>query len=56
MQRIPQRDLREVEGMNAFFILPAAHGSSRFELFSTHPSLERRLERLKRMEQEMERQ
>ena len=55
MQRIPQRDLREVEGMNAFFILPAAHGSSRFELFSTHPSLERRLERLKSMEQEMER-
>lgn len=55
MQRIPQRDLREVEGMNAFFIVPALQGSSLSELLSTHPSLESRLERLKAMEQEMER-
>lgn len=54
MQRIPQRDLREVEGMNAFFIVPALKGSALLELFSTHPSIEKRLERLKRMEQEME--
>lgn len=54
MQRIPERDLRQVEGMNAFFIIPAIRGSSLMEIFSTHPSLERRLERLRRMEQEME--
>ncbi|MBI2954584.1 MAG: zinc metalloprotease HtpX [Chloroflexi bacterium] len=54
MQRIPQRDLREVEGMNAFFIVPALRGDSIMELLSTHPSLERRIERLKKMEQEME--
>ena len=54
MQRIPQRDLREVEGMNAFFIVPAITGQSFLELFSTHPALEKRIERLKRMEQEME--
>jgi heat shock protein HtpX len=54
MQRIPQRDLREVEGMNAFFILPAISGDSVMELFSTHPSLEHRLARLQRMQQEME--
>ncbi|MBI2849259.1 MAG: zinc metalloprotease HtpX [Chloroflexi bacterium] len=54
VQRIPERDLREVEGMNAFFIIPALRGASFFELLSTHPSLERRLKQLKRLEQEME--
>ena len=53
MQRIPQRDLREVQGLNAFFILPAISGASLMELFSTHPSLEHRLERLERLEQQM---
>lgn len=54
MQRIPTRDLREVEAMNAFFIVPALTGDALTELFSTHPSLERRLEQLKRLEQDME--
>jgi len=54
MQRIPQRDLREVEGMNAFFIFPAVGAGSVMELFSTHPSLEHRLARLERMQREME--
>lgn len=54
MQRIPKRDLREAEGMNAFFIMPAVTGESFLELFSTHPSLEKRIERLKRIQQEME--
>ena len=55
MQRIPRRDLREVEGMNAFFTVPALGGSSLMELLSTHPSVEHRIERLTRMQQEMER-
>ncbi len=54
MQRIPTRDLREVEAMNAFFIVPALTGDVLTELFSTHPSLEKRLEQLKRLEQQME--
>lgn len=54
MQRIPTRDLREVEAMNAFFIVPALTGDALTELFATHPSLERRLEQLKRLEQQME--
>lgn len=54
MQRIPQQDLREVEGMNAFFIIPAVRGNSLSELVSTHPSLERRLERLRELAREME--
>ncbi len=48
MASIPQRDLREVEAMNAFFIIPAAK-----ELFATHPPLEKRLENLARVAREM---
>ncbi|MDA8220031.1 MAG: zinc metalloprotease HtpX [Dehalococcoidales bacterium] len=54
MGRIPTQDLREMQGMNAFFIIPAVSGQSIMELFSTHPSLEKRLERLERMQREME--
>lgn len=54
MGRIPLRDLREVQGANAFFIIPALTGQSILELFSTHPPLEKRLERLRRLEREME--
>src|SRR4051794_4823607 len=43
MFRIPQRDLREVEGMNAFFIIPANVKGSIGSLFATHPPLEKRL-------------
>lgn len=54
MQRIPERDLREVQGANAFYIIPAIRGNSIMELFSTHPSLEKRLERLQRLQQQIE--
>lgn len=54
MQRIPERDLREVEGLNAFFIIPASARQSLLELFSTHPSLEKRLAYLERIQREME--
>jgi heat shock protein HtpX len=50
MASIPQRDLREAEAMNAFFIIPAAK-----ELFATHPPLEKRLENLARVAREMNR-
>ena len=35
MQRVPSEDLRKVEGMNAFFIIPAISGSSIMQLLST---------------------
>ncbi|MDQ4074744.1 MAG: zinc metalloprotease HtpX [Chloroflexota bacterium] len=54
MHRVPERDLREVEGLNAFFIIPADTKQSILELFSTHPSLEKRLAYLDRLAQEME--
>ncbi|MBC7326015.1 MAG: M48 family metalloprotease, partial [Moorella sp. (in: Bacteria)] len=54
MARIPERDLRQAEAFNAFFIIPALRGNSLMELLSTHPSLERRLAYLRRLEREME--
>ena len=53
MTRIPQRDLRQLEGMNAFFIIPTGVKSSIGELFMTHPPLEKRLARLAEIAQEM---
>ena len=43
MFRIPQRDLREVQAMNAFFIIPTSVKSTTAQLFQTHPPLEKRL-------------
>ncbi|WP_258360057.1 zinc metalloprotease HtpX [Moorella sulfitireducens (nom. illeg.)] len=54
MARIPDRDLRQAEAFNAFFIIPALSGNSLMELLSTHPSLERRLAYLRKLEREME--
>jgi heat shock protein HtpX len=51
--QIPQRDLREVQGMNAFFIVPTSVKSSLGELFATHPPLEKRLARLGEIAREM---
>ncbi len=53
MERVPDQDLRQAEGMNAFFILPALRGESFAELFSTHPSLKRRLAYLRDLERQM---
>jgi heat shock protein HtpX len=53
MKRIPTRDLREVEGMNAFFIIPALSGDSFTNLFSTHPPVAQRVKKLMEMEAAM---
>jgi heat shock protein HtpX len=53
IQQIPQRDLREVQGLNAFFIVPTNVKSSFAELFMTHPPLEKRLARLAAISREM---
>jgi len=53
MFRIPQRDLREVESMNAFFIIPASVKGSMSQLFMTHPPLEKRLAALSEIARDM---
>jgi heat shock protein HtpX len=55
MSRIPTRDLRAAEGLNAFFIMPAvARGFSLSSLFSTHPPAEVRIERLLAMQAQLD--
>jgi heat shock protein HtpX len=54
MGRIPTRDLRAAEPLNAFFFAPAlAPGFSFSSLFATHPPLERRLEQLEQLEAQL---
>jgi len=54
MDNIPERDMREESEMNALFIIPERGILSR--LFSTHPPTERRVERLRDLAREMERE
>jgi heat shock protein HtpX len=51
--RIPTKDLRASQPMNAFFIAPAVSGISWKTLPSTHPSLEQRLEQLAKISAEL---
>jgi heat shock protein HtpX len=53
MSLIPQRDLREVQGMNAFFIVPTDWKKRGAELFMSHPPLEKRLAALAEISREM---
>ncbi|HET9090518.1 MAG TPA: zinc metalloprotease HtpX [Acidimicrobiales bacterium] len=53
MGKIPRTDLRQAEGMNAFFFAPALAGGTAASLFSTHPSLEKRLDQLNKLEREL---
>jgi heat shock protein HtpX len=56
MNRIPTRDLRAAEPLNAFFFAPAMKlnaKSSLSTIFSTHPSLERRLAELDKIQQQL---
>ena len=50
MRRVPQKQLRDVESLNAFFIIPALSGDTLSRLFSTHPPVEERVRRLKEMQ------
>lgn len=53
--KVPTEDLRKVEGpVSALFITPALSGSSLSKLFSTHPTLEARIDALQRIEMELE--
>src|SRR5215831_15306786 len=57
--RIPQKDLRQAEPLNAFYFAPAlsgrSAGASLANLFSTHPSLDRRLRQLSEISDQLAR-
>ena len=46
---IPPNELKNVQKLNAFFIIPALSGSSIANLFSSHPPVEKRVQKLKEM-------
>ena len=58
MNAIPTKDLRAAEPLNAFYFIPAFKksekgGFSLNNLFSTHPSLERRLQQLSEISEQL---
>ena len=58
MGRIPNQDLRSAEPLNAFYFAPAMKltgggGPSLSVLFSTHPSLEKRIEQLEKIQRQL---
>jgi heat shock protein HtpX len=58
MSRIPTQDLRAAEPLNAFYFAPAMKlhgggGASLSAIFSTHPSLEKRIEQLTKIQREL---
>ncbi|HJJ36474.1 MAG TPA: zinc metalloprotease HtpX [Methanocorpusculum sp.] len=52
-ENAPAAKKKEVSGMNAFYITPAISGDSVMELFSTHPTLEKRIENLEKVKSEL---
>src|SRR3954471_12278820 len=54
MHRIPQKDLRAASELNAFFIFPAGVGKGLGGLSATHPPMEKRIERLQRLESQLQ--
>jgi heat shock protein HtpX len=59
MSKIPTKDLRTAEPLNAFYFIPAfkasEKGFSLNNLFSTHPSLDRRLRQLSEISEQLSR-
>ncbi len=53
ISQTPEKDLRQAQPMNAFFIAPAVKGLSMRTLTSSHPTLEQRLEQLARIQTEL---
>ena len=51
--QIPQQDLREVAGMNAFFIIPTNWKTNMAEWMMDHPPLEKRIAALSKIAREM---
>jgi heat shock protein HtpX len=51
--RVPTEDIRKVEGISQFFIIPAISRGSALSLLSTHPPIEKRIERLRQMEAQL---
>ncbi len=54
MERIPKQDLRASSELAAFYIFPPSVKSAIGTIFSTHPPLEKRLEKLAQLESQLQ--
>ncbi|MDQ3093268.1 MAG: zinc metalloprotease HtpX [Actinomycetota bacterium] len=54
MEQIPQDDLRARSELKAFYIFPAGAKKSLFNLFSTHPPMEKRIAALSQVEAQLQ--
>jgi heat shock protein HtpX len=54
MEQVPQQDLRAAGEMNAFFIVPTSVKGALQTVFSTHPPMEKRIERLEALERQLQ--
>lgn len=50
MKSIPEKNLKASESLNAFFIIPDISSGTLMNVLSTHPPVEKRIEKLKEME------
>lgn len=49
----PMAQVQKMEGMNAFFIIPAVSGQTIAKFFSTHPPIDERIKRLMAIERDL---
>ena len=49
MHKVPQQHAQKFQSLNAFFIIPAFSSNSLVNLFSTHPPVEKRIQKLREM-------
>jgi heat shock protein HtpX len=54
MHQIPKQDLRATSQLSAFYIFPPGAKSALGELFMTHPSMEKRIAALQRLESQLQ--
>src|SRR5215211_1352099 len=54
MEQVPKQDLRAAGEMNAFFIVPTSVKGALQTVFSTHPPMEKRIERLEGLERQLQ--
>jgi heat shock protein HtpX len=54
MHQIPQQDLRATSKLQAFYIFPPGVKKGASEMFATHPSMEKRIAALQRLEGQLQ--
>tara|TARA_B100001750_G_scaffold67452_1_gene53556 strand:- start:8751 stop:9743 length:993 start_codon:yes stop_codon:yes gene_type:complete len=54
IEKTPEKKLRKIEHANAFFTVNALKGKGMSSLFASHPPIEKRIDRLKKLQKEID--